>query len=112
MIYEDDGEVVGQIYMRKSWRILPPLFAVEGKVDLKRCLDLATIDISEEHRGQGYFRRISDNLLNRNLWPHEFLFVENVHDYRFQRYFVRNGWTQTGDENLPCFFRRLQKAVF
>ncbi len=102
----EDGPL--KIYVRGSRRKVP-------KQDgLQFVFDLATIDVDAEHRSQGHFTKFFTGmrvfvLHIRNYYsvPINWIFVENVFEERFQKFFANivGARRESYDDNFaPCFF--------
>lgn len=98
-----------KIYMRKSRRFFNKP-ASRYMADYEQTLDLATIEVHPDYRGKGVFKsilaRVEDIL---DSYPeYQLLYIENVGDKRFQRFFEGRGFLKRsgfGDED--CFYKRL-----
>jgi hypothetical protein len=87
-----------EVYVRKSRRCFDMI-----RPKLITCLDIATIDV--ETPGKGTFSKwFLPAAIKLNPW--DAVFVESVLSPRFQKFFLRNGFTRTpdSDDMAPCFY--------
>lgn len=84
-----------QVYVRRGYHLI-------GGSELECCLDLATIEVAEECRGQGVFTRFLEEVEAMSLAP---IYVENVLDERFATFWLRRGYTSVGHDPDRCYVR-------
>lgn len=92
------GDETISVYVRKSRRYL-------RGTDTKQCLDIATIDVKKDKRGQGRFTRFLQHAQEVNPYP--YIYVENVIKERFAEFFRKNEWRQIGEKEMPCFYKKM-----
>lgn len=88
------------VYLRKGWRIL-------GNERFE-ALDIATVSIINlSERGQGHFTKLLAEIVEK--CPFDFIYVENVQEERFAKFFERNGWTRDARlESDYCYYKRVK----
>lgn len=85
------------IYLRARSRIIE-----QARV---KVLDIGSVEVIAEKRGQGEFTKILDELERINPFP--VLYIENVLNQRFADFFERRGYVR--DVHFPddlCFYLR------
>lgn len=65
-------------------------------------VELASIAVQEEHRGRGIARTIIEGLITRGPRPLYLLCLPELTEF-----YARFGFTRTGREGLPPYFRRV-----
>lgn len=94
-----------QVYVRLSSRY------INKESDLReRVLDLASIDVRQRGKGKftAFLKRAEAEAFRRGLS----VFVENVFEERFQRFFEKQGYTVTNQRDVeangapPCYLKR------
>lgn len=81
-----------EVYIRNTRRVC-------GDVVLST-LDIASINVTKP--GRGFWTKFIKEVHAINPW--EATYVENVLNQRFERWFVKHGWTQQKDILPPSFF--------
>ncbi len=97
------GKIHGEsrIYLRKSKR------NIDNK--LATCLDIGSIDVEEKHRGKGIWNKFILTLINLGLEDFEYIFVENVMEERFKKWFVKNNWEIS---KLDCNYDDMPQSFY
>ena len=85
---------VMKVYVRKSRRYINDKLII--------CLDLASIEVIENKRGQGIFTAFLGYAHALNPW--DVTYIENVLAPRFARYFRNNNWCER-DIFPPSFYK-------
>ena len=102
----------GKAYIRLSYRTL-------GTVKMERWVDLANVNrprrihnmqFNPKARSTGFMRRLmtmlEDEALRHNAAG---VYVENVLNEFLPAWFERRGYTKIGDDQMPCFYKRIDK---
>ncbi len=94
-----------RIYLRYG-----PVF-VEGEI-VRPALQIANITVSERRRGQGYYVRLLQRLINLcRVHNIPVLYVENVMEPRFAQFHAQMGFHVKPGSNPPCFYCFVEKGL-
>lgn len=92
------------VYLRKTRRM-----SWDGSI--KRCLDVANVNIAERSRGRGLFtsvlKCIEAEVLDRDYAA---VYIDNVLTPRFAGFFLRKGYGILGPRHQNCFWKILNSA--
>lgn len=93
----------GEVYVRKSMRYF-------DKNIWYKALDLANINIKEEHRGKGYLTFILEVLENAAKdYGYDIVYLENVLDNpRLEEFYKRKGYLELS-RDIPCFYKPVKE---
>lgn len=94
-VYERDLAV----YVRRSIRFI--------KNDAVPCLDLASVEVIEEHRGMGIFTGFFQRFEEAAKKMNRAVFVESVLTPRFRDFFLKRGYKlhPHANELCPCLYK-------
>jgi hypothetical protein len=98
-------EEPASLYLRKANRVI-----AGEKV---KTLDLATVEVQEEHQGKGVFKGLLKSL-EKKVVSGDFdgLYVENILEPRLSSYLKSKGYALVGgDEIAPCLFKSKRALV-
>jgi hypothetical protein len=82
-----------EVYVRKGKHYL--------NKNMYTCLDIANIKVYNP--GAGVFTLFLMYMEKMNPW--DAIFIENVHNERFQKFFIRRDYTEIPDPPPPCFYK-------
>jgi GNAT superfamily N-acetyltransferase len=90
------------VYIRRSSRII-------GTLRLP-CLDLATVEVDENYRGQGIFTKFLIRFEKLAKNENRVIYVENVMNERLKMFLLTNGYKlhQDSNEFLVCLVKILK----
>jgi len=84
-----------KVYVRKGRHLLKP----GGKIQV--CLDIASVEVDEEKRGQGIFSDFLNKAHEMNPW--DATFVECVHNQDLALFLMKSGWMMV-EASIPQSF--------
>ena len=76
-----------------------------------KTIDLANITTRSKHRGQGHFTAFLSAVEGTAGSVGRAVYIENVMEERFRGFFRKRGYAETGDANLPCFWKSFEHRV-
>ena len=90
------------VYIRRSSRIIGTLYLP--------CLDLATVEVDENYRGQGIFTKFLIRFEKLAKNENRVVFVENIMNERLKTFLLSNGYKyhQTSNEFSVCLVKILK----
>lgn len=87
-----------KVYVRKAMRTLPPMRAFFDT------LDIATINVYEEHQGNGIFTAYLTMAEDLAKEADRIVFIENVLNPRLAQWLECRGYSRMGPPELPSYF--------
>ena len=90
-----------KVYVRRSIRYLADI------PNLSPCLDIASIEVDEDHRGNGVFTAFLDRFEQEAKKLNRVVFVESILEPRLYQYLLTRGYTDVPGtcEMSPCVFK-------
>lgn len=67
------------------------------------CVDIANIVVKDNWQNQGHGTRLIETIYQVN--PHQFTYVEIVHNHNLSRYLEKNGWTVDLSQPDLCYYK-------
>lgn len=91
-----------KVYVRRSMRL------INVGEEMSPCLDLATVEVSEKHRGKGiltaFLKRFEAEAKNQK----RAVYIESILNPRLYDYLLENGYTRVplSSDISPCVFKK------
>jgi hypothetical protein len=98
-----------KVYLRKSLRNF--IYITSDNIHdytFSTCIDIGNIEIPEECQHQGIFTRLIQELLTKCKGKYDYIFLENVLNFEFNRSLNSNSsWQHSPNYDFNCFFRKI-----
>lgn len=90
-----------KIYIRRSMR--------QVGMKMTPCLDLASVEVDENHRGKGLFTKFLEKFENAAKEMNRVVFVENIQNERLKNFLLRRKYKfyQYSNEFSVCLIKRI-----
>jgi hypothetical protein len=95
-IYERDI----QVYVRRSNR------HIDG--NLVSCLDIASVEVNEDRRGQGMFKAFLNRFEKAAALMNREVFVESILEPRLLQFLLKRNYTLIPNSIPPCVHKKIQ----
>lgn len=103
---EDEETKIRSTYIENS--IFSLYIRKSGKVKFAKTFDIARISITNDKYQQKGYGTMLIEILHNIPNNFEYTYIESIHHEGLIRWCENNGWTITGDEDTPSFYKRRQ----